>query len=210
MFVSGASSGARFVLKIGIDGHIEKVAGNGVSGFSGDGSNAVDASFGEYISIAMGKDGEVYIADTINYRIRMINSTGIISTIAGDGQKRYAGDGGPAIEASFTSLDCVNVAPNGDLYVCDKTRVRLIYSSRRACFGLTAEDPTVCSGHGSCTDVDQCKCDEGWMGIDCSITHCFGFTSNLPDRVCSGRGTCVQHNKCQCKEGYRGHNCQRT
>ncbi len=210
LFVSEASSGASFVLKIGIDGHIRKVAGNGAKGFSGDGGNAVDASLKGEIHIAIGKDGEVYIADKYNYRIRMINSTGIISTIAGDGQKKYAGDGGPAIEASFTSLDCVNVAPNGDLYVCDKTRVRLIYSSRRACFGLDSEDPNVCSGYGSCADVDQCKCDEGWMGIDCSITHCFGVTSNLPDRVCSGQGKCVKPDECHCNPGHRGHKCQRT
>ncbi len=103
----------------------------------------------------------------------------------------------------------MNVAPNGDIYVGDYNRVRVIYASM-SCFGLDSEDPNVCSGHGSCTDVDQCKCDEGWMSIDCSITHCFGFTSNLPDRVCSGRGMCVQHNKCRCKEGFRGHKCQQS
>ncbi len=202
-------SGIYYVLKIGINDRLRKIAGNGAVAFSGDGGPAVDASLGDYISIALGKDGEVYIADTSNYRIRMINSAGIISTIAGDGQERYAGDDGPAIETSFSYPFGLSVASNGDLYVSDDTRVRMIYSSR-GCFGLTAEDPNVCSGHGSCTDVDQCKCNEGWMGIDCSITHCFRFTSNLPDRVCSGKGTCVKPDECHCNPGHRGHQCQRT
>ncbi len=215
LFVSTYSLGA-FVLKIGIDGRLLKVAGNGENGFAGDGGPAVDASFGDAsslvndISIALGKGGEVYIADTYNYRIRMINSAGIISTIAGDGQDRHAGDGGPATEASFTVPNYVSVAPNGDLYVCDFNRVRVIYASSMSCFGLNSEDPNVCSGYGSCTGIDQCKCREGWMGIDCSITHCFGVTSNLPDLVCSGKGTCVKPDECHCNPGHRGHKCQRT
>ncbi len=99
-FVSEDRMGANFVLKIGIDDHIRKVAGNGAFAFSGDGGYAVDASFRGDISVALGKDGEVYIADTTNYRIRMINSAGIISTIAGDGKSRYSGDGGPATSLS--------------------------------------------------------------------------------------------------------------
>ncbi len=72
------------------------------------------------------------------------------------------------------------------------------------CFGIAF----VCSGHGSCVATDQCQCDEGWMGVDCSITHCFGVTSNVPDVVCSGK-ECVRHNKCRCVDGFRGHKCQR-
>ncbi len=49
----------------------------------------------------------------------------------------------------------------------------------------------------------------GWMGLDCSITHCFGVTSNVPDVVCSGKGKCVSHNKCKCSDEFRGHKCQR-
>ncbi len=121
LFVVTDVFGVYYVLKIGTDGRLRKIAGNGVVSFSGDGGPAVDASLGDYISIALGKDGEMYIADTYNYRIKMINST-IISTIAGNGQYGQAGDGGPAIEASFTVPYCVNVAPNGDIYVGDDTR----------------------------------------------------------------------------------------
>ncbi len=199
---------AKFVVKIGKDGNLLKVAGNGVVAFSGDGSPAVDASLGDDIRIAIGKDGEVFIADTANDRIRMINSSGIISTIAGDSKEEYAGDGGPAIEASFTSPKCVNVASNGDIYVGDDTRLRMIYSSR-SCYGLDVEDPNVCSGHGKCSKTDVCTCDKGWIQIDCSITHCFGITSNLPS-VCSGKGQCVKHNECECDGGFRGHKCHRS
>ncbi len=199
-----------FVLKIGTYGRIRKIAGNGASGISGDGGPAVDASLGnDYICVAIGKDGDVYIADTANYRIRMINSSGIISTIAGDGQ--YAGEGGPARETSFKFPFgfALSVASNGDLYVSDENRLRMIYSSR-SCFGLNVEDTSVCSGHGKCSKSDVCTCDKGWVGINCSITHCFGFTSNLPDVVCSGRGKCVKPDECHCNPGHRGHKCQRT
>ncbi len=64
------------------------------------------------------------------------------------------------------------------------------------------------SSRGSCIGTDQCACNDGWMGMDCSITHCFGVTSNLPDRVCSGKGKCVRPNKCHCDDGFGGHKCQ--
>ncbi len=211
LFVSAASSGAYFVLKIGIDGNIQKVAGNGVNGFSGDGGPAVNASFGGEIRIAVGKDGEVYISDKDNYRIRMINSAGIISTIAGDGQERYAGNGGPAKKASFIFLACVNVAPNGDLYVCDDTRVRLIYASSISCFGLSSEDPNVCSGHGNCSSTDACICDEDYTGKNCSefVGKCFGIQVTDPT-VCSGHGSCTDIDQCKCDEEWMGIDCSIT
>ncbi len=51
---------------------------------------------------------------------------------------------------------------------------------------------------GSLYIADDCTCGQGWIQVDCSITHCFGFTSNLPDRVCSGRGKCVKPDECHC------------
>ncbi len=119
------------VLKVGTDGRVRKFAGNGQSGFSGDGGPAVDASVNYARGIALGKSGEVYIADSGNYRIRMVNSKGIISTIAGTDKGEYAGDDGPAIDASFLYPWNVHVAPNGDLYVCDGLRLRVIYSSEQ-------------------------------------------------------------------------------
>ena len=75
----------------------------------------------------------------------------------------------------------------------------------------------VCIGINKCNCTEeyegaQCekvKCKDGWMGEDCSITHCFGYTSNL-EGVCSGRGKCISPNKCICEDGYKGHKCQRV
>ncbi len=119
------------VLKVGTDGRIRKFAGNGQKGFSGDGGPAVGASLNSANGIALGKSGEVYIADSGNLRIRMVNSKGIISTIAGTDKREYAGDDGPAKDASFLYPYNVHVAPNGDLYVCDENRLRVIYSSEQ-------------------------------------------------------------------------------
>mgnify|MGYP001073620314 CR=1 FL=1 len=75
------------------------------------------------------------------------------------------------------------------------------------CFGM--KGTKACSAHGMCVQTNQCQCDVGWMGMDCSITHCFGVSSNLPDRVCSGKGKCVRPNKCHCDDGYLGHKCHK-
>ena len=149
LFVASIRNGAttHSVMKIDTDGRIRHFAGNLKEEFSGDGGSAVNAGFKAEIRIAVGKEGEVYIADSKNYRVRMVSPEGAISTIAGDGSATHAGDEGPATAASFSLPTSVSVAPNGDLYVSDKTRVRMIYSSR-SCFGVNVEDPTVCSGHG--------------------------------------------------------------
>ncbi len=182
------------VLKVGTDGRIRKFAGNGQYAFSGDGGPAVDAAFVDARGLALGKSGEVYIADSGNHRVRMVNSEGIISTIAGNGIDTLDGDGGPAKAASFEYPWNVHVAPNGDLYVCDGNRLRMIYSSR-TCFGLNVEDPNVCSGHGACVNNDQCTCNEGYTGDSCSEPICFNKPSTDPT-VCSGHGTCSSVDKC--------------
>lgn len=83
-------------------GHIEIVAGNGTPGFSGDGGPATDAQIDHPYSIAFDNDDNLYIFDTQNSRIRRVDAqSGIISTLAGNGQPGFSGDGGPATAASI-------------------------------------------------------------------------------------------------------------
>lgn len=81
---------------------ISTLAGNGTKGFSGDGGPAVQAQLDDPSGIACGgEDGDLYICDTANHRIRKVSSDGKISTIAGTGGKGWSGDGGPATAAKL-------------------------------------------------------------------------------------------------------------
>lgn len=113
-------------------GRITTVAGNGVSGYSGDGGPATEASLNSPQGIALDAAGNLYIADFLNHRIRRVDAqTGIITTVAGDGftdrdgEGRFRGDGGPATEASLNRPIAVAVGPEGDLYISDAGNNRI-------------------------------------------------------------------------------------
>jgi NHL repeat-containing protein len=106
------------IRKVGADGIITRLAGTSVAGFSGDGGPAVDARLNKPRGIDVDAAGVVYIADSENDRIRRIGPDGIITTIAGTGSPRSAGDGQPAALASFYGPRAVTVVGN-DLYVTD-------------------------------------------------------------------------------------------
>ncbi|MBI6545856.1 MAG: hypothetical protein HY692_03620, partial [Cyanobacteria bacterium NC_groundwater_1444_Ag_S-0.65um_54_12] len=92
---------AFMVYRIAADGTIGAVAGNGLAGYSGDGGPATSARLGGANGIALDAAGNLYIADTGNYRIRKVNTGGIITTVAGNGNAGYSGDGGLATSASL-------------------------------------------------------------------------------------------------------------
>jgi sugar lactone lactonase YvrE len=102
-------------------GIITKYAGTYTPGFSGDGSAATAATLSFPTGVALDPSNNMYICDTGNSRIRRIdNATGIISTIAGDGMERYAGDNGPGYLASLSSPTGVTTDAAGNLYIADK------------------------------------------------------------------------------------------
>lgn len=93
-------------------GRIETVAGSGpvtyAGAFAGDGGPATSARLDQPNQVAFDGRGNLYILDGFNYRIRRVDPNGVITTIAGNGQRGFSGDGGPAIAASF------DFGPNGD------------------------------------------------------------------------------------------------
>jgi DNA-binding beta-propeller fold protein YncE len=105
---------------------IETIAGNGTAGFSGDGGPATDASLNLPRDAEIGPDGRLYIADTENQRVRAVDlTTGIITTVAGNGQMAYGGDGGPPLQASFWRPWGVAFDGAGNLYVADTYNNRI-------------------------------------------------------------------------------------
>jgi len=103
-------------------GSITTIAGNGSAVFSGDGGAAVSAALYEPYGVTVDSAGNVYIADTYNNRIRRITaSTGIITTIAGNGTAGFSGDGGLATDAVLNFPVAVTVDTLGNIYISDSS-----------------------------------------------------------------------------------------
>src|ERR1035441_2205153 len=112
------STGSR-VRKVSSDGTIAAFAGTSSPGYGGDGQAATRASLREPHGLAVDSAGNVYIADSGNFRIRKVDQTGKIATIAGTGQYGYSGDGGPATAARIGYVDAIALDLAGNLYFSD-------------------------------------------------------------------------------------------
>src|SRR5207244_2827341 len=100
-------------------GIITTVVGNGTRDFSGDGGSAISASLNRPTGITLDGAGNLFIADFFNSRIRRVDaSTGIITTVAGNGSLNFSGDGGPATSAGLSPAD-VAVDGAGNLFIAD-------------------------------------------------------------------------------------------
>ncbi len=110
------------------DGTITTVAGTGVAGFAGDGGPATEAELDAPHGVAALPDGGFLVPDTGNERIRRVWPDGTITTVAGDGVRGFAGDGGPATEAELASPFGVAPTPDGGMLIADNgnNRVRRV------------------------------------------------------------------------------------
>ena len=113
--------------RIDPQGILRTIAGIGVKGDDGDGGPARQARFNGMHSLAVARNGDIYLADTWNNRVRKIDSTtGVIATIAGTGKKGFSGDGGPAVQAEFGGIYCVAFDTNQEnLYLADLDNRRI-------------------------------------------------------------------------------------
>jgi len=115
------------------DGKISTVAGNGTQGFSGDGGPATSAQLTNPMGVAFDSNGNLYITDESN-RIRKVNvSSGIISTVVGNGIRGFNGDGGPATSAQLNATIYVAFDSNGNLYIADSLNHRIRKVSKSDC-----------------------------------------------------------------------------
>ncbi len=110
------------------DGKIRTAAGHGSSGFQGDGGDAVTSALNHPVGLATDADGNLYIAEDENNRVRVISADGKIRTLAGTGTAGFSGDGANAAAAQFRSPSDVAVDPDGNVYVADRVnnRIRLL------------------------------------------------------------------------------------
>jgi len=114
---------------------ITTVAGNGTWGFSGDGGSATNAQLKYPVDVAVDNSGNIYIAENHNQRIRKVATNGIITTVAGSGvpdpdnygiiRGGFSGDGGPAANAQFSSIEGIAIDSSGNLYIVDSNNQRI-------------------------------------------------------------------------------------
>src|ERR1035437_473874 len=119
-----ADAGNHRIRKV-YEGTISTVAGNGAYRFSGDGGLATGASLQQPTGVAVDSAGNLYFADQLNNRIRRV-SGGTITTVAGNGNQGFSGDGGPATSASISLPFGVAVDSAGNLYFAGNNRIRKV------------------------------------------------------------------------------------
>ena len=98
---------------------LTNVAGNGTAGFAGDGAAATNANLNFPLAMVRASSGTLYIADSFNFRIRSVQSDGIIRTIAGNGTRGFIGDGAAATVASIESVYGITTDAAGNIYFSD-------------------------------------------------------------------------------------------
>ena len=112
-------SGNHRVLFVPAIGAVDTAAGNGAAGWAGDGGSAPVAQLNQPTACATDSRGGLYIADTGNQRIRKVDATGMIATLAGTGAAGYSGDEGPAAAALLNGPAGLTVDGDGTLFISD-------------------------------------------------------------------------------------------
>ena len=107
------------IRKVDPQGDVSTIAGDGKAGFSGDGGKATDAQVHNPAQLCMDAAGNLYFADSANNRVRRVDPSGTITTVAGTGKEGFSGDNGPAALASLNHPLGVAVDSQGGIYIAD-------------------------------------------------------------------------------------------
>jgi trimeric autotransporter adhesin len=118
-------TGNNVVRMVNTTGTISTIAGNGSAGYSGDGGAATSATLNTPYGLNVDSAGNLYIADSMNNVVRMVNTTGVIRTLAGNGSYGYSGDGGAAASATLNNPQSVAIDSQGNIYVSDRSNNRI-------------------------------------------------------------------------------------
>lgn len=146
-----------WVRRLTPDGVIKRFAGSGNVGFSGDGGPALAASFNNPGGLAMAADGSLFVSDTLNHRIRRIDPSGTVTTVAGTGVEGFAGDGGQAVMARISGPGALAVDSAGSLYVADRGNGRVRRIDRSGVIQTVA-------GGGSSAPADGLRATDASLG----------------------------------------------
>ncbi len=151
-----ADANNNVIRKVNTSGIISTFAGTGTIGFSGDGGQATASQLYYPLGMAFDAAGNMYITDDGNMRIRKVNTSGIISTVAGNGTTSYSGDGGPATAASFNHIEGIAIDVSNNIYVTDGNNNRIRKVDVSGTITTVAGNGTVgFSGDGGSATVAQ-------------------------------------------------------
>ncbi len=160
---TGATGGGQTVRMVNASsGIISTVAGNGSACASstatcGDGGQGTAAQLNQPNGLTVDANGNLYISDTLDNRIRMINkASGIITTVAGTGTAAYSGDGAAATSAALNTPFQIQLDAAGDLYIADKGNNAIRFVS-----AATGNISTIAGNGTVCTTVPSPACGDG-------------------------------------------------
>ncbi len=166
-------------------GNINTVVGNGNLGFSGDGAAATAAMLHLPTGLAIDSSGNLYIADSLNNRLRKVAGT-TISTIAGSGALSYSGDGGAATAAQLNTPEAVAVDASGNVYIADTANNVVRQISAKGVIGTLAGNGTAgFGGDGGAATSAQLSSPQG-VAVDASGNVYVSDTANARVRKISG------------------------
>jgi ABC-type oligopeptide transport system substrate-binding subunit len=152
------------IRKVSPDGIITTVAGSGHAGDAGDGGPAVNATLNLPRGLAVESRGNLYIADTANNKVRMVDARGTISTLAGTGTPGFQGDGGSARSALLNGPMALAFSQSGILYIADAANNRI----RQVTLGLETLRLVAPTDIGTASPFDPAAL---WDGYDINLAH---------------------------------------
>jgi hypothetical protein len=162
-------------------GNIQVFAGNGSSGYNGDGISATTAELDYPEGVFADTAGNIFIADTGNSRIRIVGGSGIIQTLAGTGTAGFSGDGGAATAAEINQPSTMMLDGSGNMFIVDSypdVRIREVFCADAALpctppTGSTAGEILTFAGNGSC-----CSSGDGYLATDAAVGEPVATTSD--------------------------------
>jgi len=171
-------------------GDIQTVAGNGVSGYSGDGGLATRAELNFPSGVFVDGSGNIFVADTENSVIReVVAATGDIQTIAGDGTPGYAGDGGAPTSAELNSPAGVVLDGSGDIFIADtgNSVIRVVNTGSQATTiaGVVIQAGTIqtVAGNGTACSDPSSGCGDGGPALSAELNFPSGLSVDANDDV---------------------------
>jgi sugar lactone lactonase YvrE len=192
------------VLSVSPGNTIHTIAGNGAAFFSGDNGPATSAAMAKPTNVAADAAGNIYIADAHNHRVRLVDTSGKITTFAGNGVQGFLGDGGPATSASLNTPTSVAVH-NNTVYIADSENnvIRAVSGGTITTFAGSGVGAEGYSGDGGPAIAALLNCPRG-VAVDANGNMFIADTKNHVVRhVVGGTITTLAGNG---QQGFQGDN----